>query len=266
MLIIHRRFVRLDVAGLSNLSAQGFVNHRQQMCDLRNPVTHRFPAQRHVIPLPENLFLPVKRQMVAVFAQEDLVQQPRGRKTVLNHPFLSRSHHRRKRAIRQMGVFGADDLPFEKLRRGDIQLNGDLLPDALVLFRGRQHFLRLNHHGFHRQVFGQPFHQWFTLGSFPGCRAFLFFQLRLGYLLHRRLLPEHQCQLPRIKLLGFRAEHLLEQLLQLPLKTSHFNPHLSQRGHELIPLRDHFFILLNGDFHSAVLYQNSAEYPVNNAN
>jgi hypothetical protein len=86
------------------------------------------------VPLPEDLFLPVEGQMVAVFADQQLRQQAGSSQAVLGHPFGCRGDHRRQHALIAPHILGPDRFLPEELARLIIQLPADFLADALPVF------------------------------------------------------------------------------------------------------------------------------------
>ena len=104
------------------------------------------------MPLLVNLFLPVQRQMVAVFGDQNLRQQSRRRQAAIQQAFRQRRGQRRAIRIFAVNVGAADGAPPQKPRRLIVQLLTDFLPDATPRFRLRLDCFRFNHFFHHRQV------------------------------------------------------------------------------------------------------------------
>lgn len=66
------RFVDWHVAAAEHAGANGFVDRLQPVGAKFDPAGQRLPRQLHVVAAGEDLFLPVEREVVAVFADEDV--------------------------------------------------------------------------------------------------------------------------------------------------------------------------------------------------
>jgi hypothetical protein len=114
----------------------------------------RLPGQMHLMALRENLFLPIQRQMVAVFAHQNVRQQPRrGQTGLAGVPATARSPEP-VQDQRGEHIF-ADGPAAQKTRRFIIQLLADFLPDATPGFGLLFHRFGINHFFDQGQVLGQ---------------------------------------------------------------------------------------------------------------
>ena len=86
------RFVHLHIATRKHPLADLLVNESQPMGRHSHPHRHRLPRQPHSIPAPIDGLLPIERNMVAVFADEDLREQPRGHDAALQQRWRQWGH------------------------------------------------------------------------------------------------------------------------------------------------------------------------------
>ena len=82
--VAHRCLVDLHVAAFHDPGADGLVNRPQPIGGQSHPSRQAGPRQRDLVTLSKDVLLPVKRQMIDVFAHDDRGQQPRrGRAALL---------------------------------------------------------------------------------------------------------------------------------------------------------------------------------------
>ena len=74
------------------------------------------------MPLKKDLFLPIQRQMVAVFGHQDVRQQARRGQAAVLQPFRQRRDHRGKGRRNAGNIFFADGAAAQKAGRFVIQL------------------------------------------------------------------------------------------------------------------------------------------------
>ena len=92
--IVDRRFIHLHIAARQDAGADGLVNRLQPFGGQFNPTRQGLPGQMDLMPPRKNLFLPIQRQMIAVFGDQNLRQQTgRGQAAVLQ-PLRQRRDHR----------------------------------------------------------------------------------------------------------------------------------------------------------------------------
>ena len=94
-----------------------------------HPSAHRFAADLDAITLLENLFLPIEREVIAVFAEEDVEDQARRGIAVFYQSLRCRSDQGSDRAVIDPFVFIANGDGFEEARRRDIKLFRSLFAD-----------------------------------------------------------------------------------------------------------------------------------------
>ena len=72
--IINRRFIHLHIAASQDSGADVFVNGFEPIGGQPHPARQGLPGQMNSVALKKNLFLPVQRQVVAVFADQNMRQ------------------------------------------------------------------------------------------------------------------------------------------------------------------------------------------------
>ena len=112
---------------------------------LRRPLHHLLPRDEHAVPLPEELFLPVEGQVVAVLADQQLRQQTRRGQAVLGHAGRRGRDHRRQRPLRDAHILGPHGFLPEELAGLIIQPPAHFLADALPVLRLGLHQLGFDH-------------------------------------------------------------------------------------------------------------------------
>jgi len=99
-----------------------------------------------------DLLLPVKRQVVAIFAHYDLRQQSRRGHAAFLQAFRQRGDDRDRVHFPPMHIFAPDDPAAKELRRLVIKLLFDFRPDAPPVRRSRLHLRWFNNFLDHRQI------------------------------------------------------------------------------------------------------------------
>ena len=119
------------------------------------PARQGLPRQVNSVAANENLFLPVQRQMVAVFAHQNVRQQSGCGQTTILQTFWQRRDDRCLVKVNPVNVFAPNGPAAQKTRRFKIQLLADFLADATPALRRGLHRFGINDFFNHRQVLRQ---------------------------------------------------------------------------------------------------------------
>ena len=154
--ILDRGFVDRHVAAGHDAGADGFVNRFQPVDGQFHPAGQRLPGQLHPVAAGEDLFLPMEREVVAVFADEEVREQ-----TGRGQPAFPQARGQRRDdggevGVGAMRVFAADGAPAQEAAGLVIKLLIHFLADAAPGGGLRWHWLGLEDDFDERKIFRQP--------------------------------------------------------------------------------------------------------------
>ncbi|MEN9576773.1 MAG: hypothetical protein RL514_4628 [Verrucomicrobiota bacterium] len=150
--IFDRGFIHLHIAVRQDARADVFVNELQPLGGQCHPPGQCLTRQMHLVAVPEDLFLPIQRKVIAVFADQHLRQQARCGQAAIQQPFRQGCDHGRLVEFHPVNVFAADHAAAQKAGRFVIELFADFLADATPALRRGFHRLGINHFFDSRQV------------------------------------------------------------------------------------------------------------------
>ena len=153
--IADRRFVDLHVAASHHAGADGFVDRLQPVGAKFDPAGQRLPRQLHVVAAGEDLFLTIKRKVVAVFADEDVREQTGRGQSAFAQTLGQQCDDGGEIGVGAVNVFAADDAATQEAAGFVVELFVHLLADAAPGFRLRFHRLGIEDLFDDGKMFGQ---------------------------------------------------------------------------------------------------------------
>jgi hypothetical protein len=151
--VFDRRFIDLHVAAAEHAGADMFVNRPQPVGGQAHPLRHRLAREHHFVARGEDLFLPVERQVIDIFADDDRGDQAGGGEAAILQG-AKRCDDRRGIGMIAPRVFAPHDAAFEEVRRLVVELLGHFLTNATPRIGAGFDRLGIDHFIEHRQMLG----------------------------------------------------------------------------------------------------------------
>ena len=153
--IADRRFVDLHVAAAEHAGADGFVNGFQPVGAEFHPAGECLSRQMHFVAAGEDVFLPVEREVVAVFADEDVREQTGRGQSAFAQTLGQQCDDGGEIGVGAVNVFAADDAAPQEAAGFVVELFVYLLADTAPGFRLRFHRLGIEDLFDDGKIFGQ---------------------------------------------------------------------------------------------------------------
>ena len=110
------RFIYLDIAAAEHVAPDLLIDRLEPFRGQRDPFGHRLARQPDLVARPVDRFLPVERKMIAIFAHDDLREEPRCHEAALQERIGQRRDDGHGIEHAALHILGAHRAPAQEAR------------------------------------------------------------------------------------------------------------------------------------------------------